>query len=734
MISVVVPTHNRSASAVKLARVIDDQECPSPLEIVFVADGCADGTKERLEALPLKRELRIVELDGQGAAAARNAGVETARGELIIFIDDDVMPLPGMIAAHAVAGANQDLAFVGPYPYAPDWPVGALDFFARDWWHMRFKSLADPTHIRTYRDCLTGNMSIRRDAFLALGGFDQAFKGAAREDYEFGQRWLKQGKRMEFLPEAKAYHYPVSRPEAFLRKWHTIGRADVRFARKHPEVFDTLPLRRFCRRHGFSQRVLRDLAACTHPASLRVLSMLGKHFERNVDALWNRRVLAMWGKIQHYAYFSGAMAELGGLKELDEFLRSHMPKSEWPRSSMQVRDVFVADRTASTGGEAAADELFILPRVGTTVVGWVRAPLPWGQDSVSAAETAERIASGVAWEIWREEFWPDSPLADEIDDKAARLRLRGSIGRVMPALGVENGKRVSQEGCTTSALVFCGENEIPSVEIEQTFRDGKVIRIKCAESGLRSRLAAALSECTGDVVAFLSPSDRPDIGWADGIARLFRGHSRAFAVSPVVRRSVKRRGEDLLNTAAGFERITSQVPHCVSERMSPSRILVEFGPLRHRLVVGREAALGALADMSTASVCCEQATIRIMCALLAEKVPVIYATNALIWDQSETSMADARRLVLDNSRRAFRIAAASCHGIDMCGLMMAGCRLVAKRIIRHARGKDDWPPSLALGELLSAICGFAEGLHGHKGVEKEPPVDVRESEGITWVS
>jgi peptidoglycan/xylan/chitin deacetylase (PgdA/CDA1 family) len=86
-------------------------------------------------------------------------------------------------------------------------------------------------------DLLSGQISVRRDLFLSLGGFDQAFThggGFGNEDLDFGCRLLSSGSKVVFNPDAISWQRYVVTPEKYLAQWRMAGRADVLFARKHP--------------------------------------------------------------------------------------------------------------------------------------------------------------------------------------------------------------------------------------------------------------------------------------------------------------------------------------------------------------------------------------------------------------------------------------------------------------------------------------------------------------------
>src|SRR5205085_138216 len=80
---------------------------PESFEVVAVADGCSDQTVERLREYRPPFSFRLLTQPARGAAAARNHGAEQACGNLLLFLDDDIEPAPGLIVAHRTAHQRQ---------------------------------------------------------------------------------------------------------------------------------------------------------------------------------------------------------------------------------------------------------------------------------------------------------------------------------------------------------------------------------------------------------------------------------------------------------------------------------------------------------------------------------------------------------------------------------------------------------------------------------------------------
>ena len=101
--SVVIPTFNRLPRLKQVLGALAKQSLDNDLfEVVVVSDGSTDGTKEYLSGVT-SRHLVHAHQDNAGPGAARNRGVQLARGRLILFIDDDIVATPTLVERHLAA-------------------------------------------------------------------------------------------------------------------------------------------------------------------------------------------------------------------------------------------------------------------------------------------------------------------------------------------------------------------------------------------------------------------------------------------------------------------------------------------------------------------------------------------------------------------------------------------------------------------------------------------------------
>lgn len=259
-LSVVIPTFNRCE---RLTRVLDrlaDQHLvadgePFTFEVIVVSDGSTDGTEEMLADCDPPFPLVVRTQANAGPGAARNAGIAEARAEVVVFIDDDVMPEPGCLAAHLVRHrAEEDLVVIGPMLTPTDveqtpwirWEQHQLEKQYR-----RFERQP----IAHARQFYTGNASARTAALRRAGGFDTTLR--RNEDVELAFRLAEADQSFEFDARTAAYHHADRSFESWYAMAYDYGVNDVALGRSgRPEVLDLMGVF-FRRRHPLQRLVIR---------------------------------------------------------------------------------------------------------------------------------------------------------------------------------------------------------------------------------------------------------------------------------------------------------------------------------------------------------------------------------------------------------------------------------------------------------------------------------------------
>jgi glycosyltransferase involved in cell wall biosynthesis len=236
-VSVVIPTYQRRAGLAEVVRAAGTDACVT--QIVVVIDGCDDGSYELAKELA-ETDPRIepVWQENGGDAAARQTGVERAREDLVLLLDDDVVARPGLAQAHARIHAGvAGLVLLGYLPVEQPAVRGAGDFatllYAEDYERMCRRYEADPDTVLTH--LWMGNVSLRRADALRVGLVGPHRYGY-HGDQDFGLRCRRAGLAGRFDRTLVAGHRHRRDLDSFVRQARLRG-ADRRYLRAHfPEV------------------------------------------------------------------------------------------------------------------------------------------------------------------------------------------------------------------------------------------------------------------------------------------------------------------------------------------------------------------------------------------------------------------------------------------------------------------------------------------------------------------
>ncbi len=233
-LTVVIPTYNRLDTLRHvIPSLLAQTLAPERYEIVVADSRSNDGTAEYLAEVG-REHPRVRHLPGDytGRAMARNAGVEAARGAVVMFTDADIIASPDLLAlhlAHHRDGAN--VAVVGM-----ELQVNSLADYERLRDKPEERRPLHPTSRKhlSWLYFLTGNASVKKRDLDRVGRFDENFTGYGHEDLELGFRLQTAGLTIVYEPKAVDYHWhPVPYDEQ-KGKMELAGRSTVRFYRKHP--------------------------------------------------------------------------------------------------------------------------------------------------------------------------------------------------------------------------------------------------------------------------------------------------------------------------------------------------------------------------------------------------------------------------------------------------------------------------------------------------------------------
>jgi serine acetyltransferase/GT2 family glycosyltransferase len=323
-VSVVIATYNRGAALERLLRQLAEQTLPaSELEVIVVDDGSAQPVEPRLRGLDVPYRLRVLTRANGGPAVARHAGIEAATGAVLVIIDDDMQIDSGFLVEHLrlhppgsrnVVLGRLEWDRSTRLPLFERYHAAMIDRFA--------SGVRDGTVTVRGWHLYTGNVSLRRADYLAVGGFDEGFR--LSEDVELGIRLERAGATVIYSSEAATLHSSDhTRLSAWMRRAYNYGVADSRVAEKHDDMPEVSPWRFLFAVSRLSRPIL--LASALAPVLMGALAWLAMGVSLIFAAVRAER-LAIAGTTLVYGmqYYRGVRKHAGSRRRLLRSLLNYL--------------------------------------------------------------------------------------------------------------------------------------------------------------------------------------------------------------------------------------------------------------------------------------------------------------------------------------------------------------------------------------------------------------------------
>ncbi len=316
VVTIVIPTFARPLQLRACLASLAEQTLSDPWEVVVVDDG----SPQSLEGVALewmgRLDLRVIRQANAGPAAARNRGVQEARGIWIAFTDDDCRPEPQWLDTLVRSARERPGALVGGTT------LNGLDseLFAStsqlivDLVYTHFNADLDNSYFLA-----SNNMLCARECFLSLGGFDSSFPRAGAEDRDFCDRWRIAGWPLIWRPEARVQHRHYQFLGTFIDLHVRYGRGAYLYQAKRKQrgsgtIHDDLGF------HGTLFRRVRGHLAKRNLHILEQLQLVG--------------ALALWQVANAVGFFIEALSVAARRSSFPAVSRSIARKaSGWPRSN-----------------------------------------------------------------------------------------------------------------------------------------------------------------------------------------------------------------------------------------------------------------------------------------------------------------------------------------------------------------------------------------------------------------
>jgi serine acetyltransferase/GT2 family glycosyltransferase len=314
-LAVVFATYNRPDGARQVLADLAAQTLPpEDFEVAVVDDGSRVDVREALADVQPPFRLQLLRQDNAGQGAARHRGVLATTAPVVLFVDDDVRFGPdfleGHVEAHA-AGARLVQGEIASPPSLAGRPL--FERFHQDQLERFAAAVESGRQPLRGTDVCTANVSVRREDYMAVGGFDTTL--GRSEDRELGVRLELAGHRLAFSRKAKVVHHSDHDDvDMWMQRAFRYGLFDRRISRKHPQAADADPWRFFFLINPISRPLV--LATVAAPALGARLSRLAMRASSAADRLGLGR-LAVQGTTLTYGleYFRGVREDAGSLRE-----------------------------------------------------------------------------------------------------------------------------------------------------------------------------------------------------------------------------------------------------------------------------------------------------------------------------------------------------------------------------------------------------------------------------------
>ena len=232
-----MPSYNGAHKLPHILKALENQTTQD-FETIVVVDGSTDQTSEVLKSQDWTlQNLRIVYRENGGRAVARNTGAQEAKGDLLIFFDDDMRPIPACIELH-VAHASDHPASILVGSQLEDFDKVSSDFqmfkagLSRSW--APFEKFGEVSADQPF--ITAANFSITQSLFQQLAGFDERLTDA--EDFDLAVKAAMAKVSIFYNNEAIAWHDDFVTCRSMIKRHRQYEASHQTLLRLNPEVYE----------------------------------------------------------------------------------------------------------------------------------------------------------------------------------------------------------------------------------------------------------------------------------------------------------------------------------------------------------------------------------------------------------------------------------------------------------------------------------------------------------------
>ena len=235
--SLIIPTYSRPQEIAECLQSLTALNYPRhDYEVIVVDDGSPMDLQPVVSPFVEQLNLRLIKQSNSGPAKARNAGAKVAKGQFLVFTDDDCQPEPNWLSAFATGFQSAPHSLLGGQ---------TINKLSNNIFSEASQLLID--YLYDYYNVqrnsplffASNNIALPREVFEKIGGFNTDFPLAAGEDREFCDRTLQEGYSLKYVPEAKITHAHYLTLKKFWRQHFNYGRGAYFFHQIRAERLET---------------------------------------------------------------------------------------------------------------------------------------------------------------------------------------------------------------------------------------------------------------------------------------------------------------------------------------------------------------------------------------------------------------------------------------------------------------------------------------------------------------
>ena len=237
MLSVIIPTFERKEILTDCLSHLTANKTSFNFEVLVIEDG-SKNSQAVVNYFSKDLNIKYFSQEKKGQGAARNLGIEKSRGDILVFIGDDILVGRNFLEEHHyfhAQNSKNNFVCIGLTNFHSKLQNRFSSWLENDGFQFDFRKLSKGKK-PNFKHFYTSNISLKKE-LLEKQRFDESFSGYGFEDIELGFRLEKEEKMiLKFNPQAKALHFHEIKEKDFYQRMKSVGRAARIFEEKHPGI------------------------------------------------------------------------------------------------------------------------------------------------------------------------------------------------------------------------------------------------------------------------------------------------------------------------------------------------------------------------------------------------------------------------------------------------------------------------------------------------------------------